>query len=453
MQLKIPRILLAGATSGVGKTSITCAIIYALKKKGFSVQPFKVGPDYIDPSYLSSISNTKTFNLDVWLMGKNQLLESFIENSKSDISVIEGVMGFYDGFGGDSNFASTHHVTELIKSPVILVLDASKTSRSIAAIALGFRKFHKNSRIIGIILNKISSQKHEILCRQALEKINLPIVGVIPKNTDLTLESRHLGLISTMNERNLQKKIKKTSRIIADYLDIEQIIAMTKNPAPLKKKSTPIDSKSNVTIAVALDNSFNFYYHDNFKSLRRNGANLKFFSPIKDNRIPNCDGIYIGGGFPEILGNSLEKNSTMRQSIKKLSEQNMPIYAECGGLMYLTRSIDYGDKKYKMIGLFEAETKMTKKMKLNYTKGKIIAKNIISDKFHLLRGHEFHYSELTSVSSDSKFAYQLEIGNGIKNHKDGMIQHNTLASYGHLYFDSSDYAKIFLTNCIKYSRR
>ena len=451
--MKIPRIILAGATSGVGKTSITCAIIYALKKKGFSVQPFKVGPDYIDPSYLSSISNSKTFNLDVWLMGKNHLLESFIENSNSDISVIEGVMGYYDGFGGDSNFASTHHVAELTKSPVILVLDASKTARSIAATALGFQKFHKNSRISGIILNKIGSQKHEILCRQALEKTHLPIIGVIPKNPELSLESRHLGLISTMNERNLQKKIKKISRIIAESLDTEKIIEMTKNPTLLKKKSQPINKKTNVTIAVALDNSFNFYYHDNLKSLRDQGANLKFFSPIKDKKIPSCDGIYIGGGFPEILGNSLEKNSSMRQSIKKLSEQNMPIYAECGGLMYLTKSIDYGDKKYKMIGLFDAETKMTKRMKLNYTKGKIITKNIISDKSHLLRGHEFHYSELTSVSSDSKFAYQLEIGDGIKNYKDGMILYNTLASYGHLYFDSSDYSKIFVKNCVKYSRR
>ncbi len=451
--MKIPRIVLGGTTSGVGKTSIACAIIYALKKKGFSVQPFKVGPDYIDPSYLSSISNSKTFNLDVWLMGKNQLLESFIENSNSDISVIEGVMGYYDGFGGDSNFASTHHVAELTKSTVILILDASKTARSIAAIALGFQKFHKNSRISGIILNKIGSQKHEILCRQALEKTHLPIIGIIPKNPDLSLESRHLGLISTMNERNLKKKIKKISRIIAESLDTEKIIELTKNPTLLEKKSQPINKKTNVTIAVALDNSFNFYYHDNLKSLRDQGANLKFFSPIKDKKIPSCDGIYIGGGFPEILGNSLAKNSSMRQSIKKLSEQNMPIYAECGGLMYLTKSIDYGDKKYKMIGLFDAETKMTKKMKLNYTQGKIITKNIISDKSHLLRGHEFHYSELTSVSSDSKFAYQLEIGDGIKNHKDGMILYNTLASYGHLYFDSSDYSKIFVKNCVKYSRR
>jgi cobyrinic acid a,c-diamide synthase len=450
--LKIPRIILAGVTSGVGKTSITCAIIYALQKKGFSVQPFKVGPDYIDPSYLSSISKHDTVNLDVWLMGKNHLLESFVSNSKSDVSVIEGVMGYYDGFGGDSNYASTHHVASITKSPVILILDASKTSRSIAATAIGFQKFHRNSRISGLILNKIGSKKHEILCRQALEQTKLPILGVIYKNSQLSFESRHLGLIP-VKEKNLKSNIERTSKIISDSLDIEKIIQIMKNPLPLPNKSKIILKKPKTTISIALDSSFNFYYRDNLEALRREGADLKFFSPIHDKKLSKSDGIYIGGGFPEILGNSLEKNYTMKQILKKLSEENIPIYAECGGLMYLTKSIDYGNKKYKMIGLFDAETKMTKKMKLNYTKGKIISKNIISDKLHDLQGHEFHYSELDSVSSDSKFVYELDIGEGIKNHKDGMIQYNTLASYGHLYFDSSNYAQIFVKNCINNSRR
>ena len=202
--MKIKRIVLAGATSGVGKTSITCAIIYALQKRGFSVQPFKVGPDYIDPSYLSTISKNETYNLDVWLMGQKQVLDSFVSHSNSDISVIEGVMGFYDGFEGNSNHASTHHVASITKSPVILVLDASKTARSIGATALGFQKFHKNSRIVGVILNKIGSKKHEILCRDALEKTKLSIIGVIPKNPILNLESRHLGLISTYDNKILK---------------------------------------------------------------------------------------------------------------------------------------------------------------------------------------------------------------------------------------------------------
>ena len=451
--MKIKRIVLAGATSGVGKTSITCAIIYALQKRGFSVQPFKVGPDYIDPSYLSTISKNETYNLDVWLMGQKQVLDSFVSHSNSDISVIEGVMGFYDGFEGNSNHASTHHVASITKSPVILVLDASKTARSIGATALGFQKFHRNSRIMGIILNKIGSKKHEILCRDALAKIKLPIIGVIPKNPILNLESRHLGLISTYDNTILKNKILKISKLISESLNVDEILKIIKNPIPLLKNSKNYSKKTKVKIAVALDNSFNFYYDDNLNALRRGGASLTFFSPTKDKKIPKCDGLYIGGGFPEILGTELEKNQIMKKSIKTLSENNFPIYAECGGLMYLTKSINNNKKKYKMVGLFDAETIMTKKMRLNYTKGKLSSKNILSDTLHAFRGHEFHYSQLESVSSDSKFAFNLEIGEGIKNHQDGLIQNNTLASYGHLYFDSSNYAEIFVKNCFNQSRR
>ena len=451
--MKIPRIVLAGVTSGVGKTSITCSIIYALQKRGFSVQPFKVGPDYIDPSYLTTISKNDTYNLDVWLMGQKQVLDSFISHSNSDISIIEGVMGYYDGFKGNSNYASTHHVASITKSPVILVLDASKTARSIGATVLGFQKFHRTSRIVGIILNKIGSKKHEILCRDALEKTKLPIIGVIPKNPILNLESRHLGLISTYDNKILKNKLEKTSKIISESLDVDQIIKIIKNPISLPKIIKNNYKKTKVKIAVALDNSFNFYYDDNLNALRREGASLTFFSPIKDKKIPKCDGLYVGGGFPEILGNDLAKNQTMKKLIKKLSEDNFPIYAECGGLMYLTKSITNNNRKYKMVGLFDAETTMTKKMRLNYTKGKLSSKNILSDSLHGFRGHEFHYSQLESVSSDSKFAFNLEIGEGIKNHQDGLIQNNTLASYGHLYFDSSNYAEIFVKNCLNELRR
>ena len=450
--MQIPRVVVTGVTSGVGKTSITCSIIYALQKRGYSVQPFKVGPDYIDPSYLSSISKSDTYNLDVWLMGKNHVLNSFVSNSKSNVSVIEGVMGYYDGFGGDSNYASTHHVASITKSPVLLILDASKTSRSIAATALGFQKFHRNSRIAGIILNKIGSKKHELLCKSALEKTKIPIIGIIPKNPTLNLESRHLGLISTLDKEALKIQIEKLSKLISKSLDIDQIIKIMKNPIPLPKKSKSIHKKTKTTIAVALDTSFNFYYQDNLESLRREGANLKFFSPVNDKKIPKCDGLYIGGGFPEVLGNLLEKNSIMKKTIKKLAEDNLPIYAECGGLMYLTKSIVSDEKKHKMVGLFDAETRMTKKMRLNYTKGKITLKNIISEKLHNFQGHEFHYSQLDSVSSDSKFVYNLEIGEGIKKHQDGLFEYNTLASYGHLYFDSSNYAQVFVKNCVNYSR-
>ena len=437
-ELKIPRLVIAGATSGVGKTSITSAIIYGIKKSGYSVQPFKVGPDYIDPSYLSAISKNDAKNLDVWLMGENELVQSFVKNSSSDVSVIEGVMGYYDGFGGKTNYASTHHVASLLKAPTVLILDASKTARSIAATALGFVKFHRNSRIIGIILNKIGSKKHENLCRQALANLKVPILGSIQKNSE-SLESRHLGLIPVREQKSLQNKIRKISREISDNLDIEKIIQICKNIPQLPKVQPKKIKKITTTVAVALDSSFNFYYHDNLEALRREGARLKFFSPVTDKKIPGCDLIYIGGGFPEVLGQSLERNATMRNLIKKRAEEGMPIYAECGGLMYLTKSISFAKRKYKMVGLFDVETQMTKKMTLNYTEGRINSRCLVSTPAKF-RAHEFHYSKIRNLPRDAKLVYDLKIGEGIANKKDALSEYNTLASYCHLYFDSAKYA-------------
>ena len=437
-ELRIPRLVIAGATSGVGKTSITSAIIYGIKKCGYSVQPFKVGPDYIDPSYLSAISGNNTKNLDVWLMGESELVHSFTKNSASDISAIEGVMGYYDGFGGRTNYASTHHVASLLKSPTILILDASKAARSIAATALGFAKFHRNSRIVGIVLNKIGSKKHENMCKQALANLKIPILGSVLKNSEI-LESRHLGLVPVREQRSLQNKISKISREISDSLDIDRIIQICKNVPSLPKAQLQKIKKPITTVAVALDSSFNFYYHDNLEALRREGARLKFFSPVADKKIPGCDLIYIGGGFPEVLGQSLEQNATMRNLIKKHAEEEMPIYAECGGLMYLTKSIDFGKKKYKMVGLFDAETKMTKKMTLNYTEGRITSNCLISTP-RKFRAHEFHYSKIRNLPRDAKLVYDLKIGEGISGGKDALFEYNTLASYCHLYFDSAKYA-------------
>ena len=451
--VKIPRIVLSGTSSNVGKTSITAGIIYGMKKLGYSVQPFKVGPDYIDPTYLTEVSGKDTRNLDIWIMGKQGLLKTFVNNSCCDISIIEGVMGYYDGFSGDSNFSSTHHVATILKAPVILVLDASKTARSIAAIALGFKKFHKNSYISGLILNKIGSKKHEDLCKQALSNLNIPILGLIHNEPTLVMKSRHLGLIPVSEQTSMKQKIQKIARKISDSLNIEKIIEISKATSSIPKIKEDVTKKPKTTIAISLDNSFNFYYKDNLDALKREGARIKFFSPISDSKIPICDGLYIGGGFPEILGSSLEKNQKMRRAIKKFAEENFPIYAEFGGLMYLTRSINYGKKKFRMVGLFDAETKMTKKMKLNYTKGNVINGCLIAPISNEIRGHEFHFSEINSLPNDSRFAYKLEIGEGIKNHKDGLLLNNTLASYGHLYFNRSIYAKRLVQNCVKFSRK
>lgn len=451
--MRIPRIVLAGTSSGVGKTSVACSIIYALNRQGYSVQPFKIGPDYIDPGYLSSIAGQDACNLDAWLMGEDHLLESFVCNSASDISVVEGVMGYYDGFGGDTDYASTHHAACITETPVVLILDASKAARSVAATAMGFATFHEDSRIAGVILNKVGSDRHEQACRVALEETGIQVFGSIPRDPALDMESRHLGLVSTLDRHALHARISTVAQTISEYLDINKMVQVAQGASHLPDMTRPAYEKPKTRIGVALDTSFNFYYRDNLEALRRCGATLEFFSPVTDIRPPECDGLYIGGGFPEVLGDRLAGNRPMQEGIRHKAEDGLPIYAECGGLMYLTRQITTDGKRHKMVGIFDAETEMTGQMTLGYTKGEMAAGTPVSTGPCGFRGHEFHYSRVVSVSPDSKFAYKMDIGQGIDGSRDGMIEYDTLASYGHLYFDSSDHAGAFVRNCARHSRR
>lgn len=448
--MKIPRIVLAGTASGAGKTSITCAIIHGLRRLGYDIQAFKVGPDYIDPGYLSLVSGRPAHNLDVWLMGGRRLLEEFTTKSQSDISVIEGVMGYYDGFSGSDNHSSTHHVASITKSKTILVLDAARAARSIAATALGFVKFHRNSRIAGIILNRVGSRRHELLCRDALSPLKIPIVGVVPKSPEFALESRHLGLIPAVDQ-NLQYRVQDIAAAISEFLDLECILDMAHESAPLPRYPKPRSKRPTCTIAVALDDSFNFYYPSNLESLQRAGARIKFFSPVSDKKPPACDGIYIGGGFPEVRSSALAKNSGMRHAIKRMAGAGLPLYAECGGLMYLTRSI-HDEKRYPMVGLLDAKTVMTGRALLNYTKADVVTRCIISGTRRQIHGHEFHYSKLSDIAKDLQFAYNLKIGCGISAERDGIIQDNTLASYCHLLLGQKG-SEALVSNCMHYSRR
>ena len=427
-------------------------IISGLIKKGYTVQPFKTGPDYIDPGYLSMISNNRAQNLDAWLMGKNKILSVFGKYSLSDISIIEGVMGYYDGMYAHSNFATTFHISTILNSPVVLILDASKTARSIAATALGYIKFHKKSNISGFILNRLSSKRHNDICVNALKKLNLPVLGSIYNDDRLFLHNRHLGLIPAMENQLLSNKIKRTANKISSMIDIDKIIKICMKSTKLNINKPLKNKKTKTTIAVALDTSFNFYYFDSINALQRDGAQIKYFSPLFDTKLPECDGIYFGGGFPEIFAQLLEKNN-IKKDIKKAAETNVPIYAECGGLMYLTNSIFYNNKKYSMVKLFDADTIMNTKITLGYVKGNIISNCLLSSSFKNIRGHEFHYSQIKNLKKDVKFAYTLSKGKGIKNKRDGLILYNALASYIHLYLDVSNFTKTFIKKCIFYSKR
>ena len=475
--MPIPRIIIAGTTSGVGKTSITLGILYILKNLGFKIQSFKIGPDFIDPSYHHFVTNSPSYNLDSWLMGKKGLINTFEKYTiGKDIAVIEGVMGLFDGAGGKNNFASTAQIAKILNSPIILVIDASKAARSIAAIAYGFMKFEKGLKIKGIILNKISSNRHFHFIKDAFEnKIKIPIVGVIYRNQELIFSERHLGLIPREELDDKRRKvILNSAKVLSESLDAEKIVSLIRprQNETVRKKKIHTGKEQNIQsikIAVALDESFNFYYQENLDTLQKKGAQLIFFSPLNDLRLPEeVDGIIIGGGFPEILARNLSRNQSMMKAIKKIAESQIPIYAECGGLMYLSKSIKEGpssykndkipeskgnfNKTYRMVGLIDAITNMTDQLTLNYTQGKVINESLFGN-INRVRGHEFHFSVMENISNDSKFSYYLNKGKGITNQKDGIVVYNTLASYTHLHFSNTKLPERFILNCKKISRK
>lgn len=454
--MRIPRIVVAGVTSGVGKTTIAVAIMHALRKKGYRVQPFKVGPDFIDPSYHTFVTGRQSRNLDAWLMGEAGIKECFSHASEgADVAVIEGVMGLYDGMSGKDDYASTAHVAKILNAPVVLVVDAGKGARSIAAIALGFMQFDSGIKIAGIILNNVAGDRHAEYVTDALAgRVKAPVVGIIRRDGEIRMQERHLGLVPAHELQQEKKKaLTKAARRVADQIDLDAVLRLCGKSsiadAPVRHKVA-----AKTTIAVALDESFNFYYADNLDALRRHGAKLVFFSPVNDRRLPEADGIMLGGGFPEVLADRLEKNTQMAGTIAKAVGDGAPMYGECGGLMYLTRSIRgyNGEKKpKKMIGAIDADTVMTKRLTLNYTDADCAGP--VFGRTHL-HGHEFHYSEIQDVAADSRFAYRMKKGKGVTGGKDGfIINESGLAAYMHLHFANDRLPERLVKSCVRHSRR
>ncbi len=435
--MRIPRVIIGGVSSGVGKTLVACAIVHGMRERGYSVQPFKVGPDYIDPGYLSIAAGREAKNLDTWLMGRRRVMETFADSSSSDVSVIEGVMGHYDGTSGRTNRASTHEASQLLSAPVILVVDASRAARSIAATVKGFSSYQSPSNIVGVILNKVGSKRHTKFCVDSLEQSGMAVVGAIPRDASMALESRHLGLVPPVEASSRRTRALNAFREASGHIHIDAVLSVARSakPLPILRPEPARRKPAIATIGVALDSSFNFYYRDNLEALEREGARLEFFSPTSDAKLPGCDGLYIGGGFPEVLGSPLERNTGMRRAIKAHAEkERRAIYAECGGLMYLARSITVGKRRYAMAGVIDAQAKMGKKPTLNYTRGAITRRCLIAARPQCMRGHEFHYSSLEGLPEDTSLAYALEAGAGISGGRDGIVQDAVLASYGHLYF-------------------
>ncbi len=434
----IPRIVIAAPGRSSGKTTLAMGLCRAFKKKGLAVQPFKKGPDYIDPMWLTSAAGVECRNLDFHMMGDENILRAFQTASKNvDIAVIEGNMGLYDGLdleGSDSTAGLAH----FLRSPVILVIDTTGMNRSAAALLLGYRQFDPELNIAGVILNRVSGSRHESKMRKSIERhVGMNILGALPKAPDdVGLTERHLGLIPVKEDPSLASKIAVIGEMIERSLDLESIfsIAKTAGSLPDVEPCPTSNGESDIKIGVAMDRAFTFYYQENLEALESAGAELVRFSPLDDTRLPIVNGLYIGGGFPEMFLSELESNARLRNQIKEEIENGLPVYAECGGLMYLARSIVWNEKSGAMVNALNFSVEMTKKpMGLGYMTLEANGNSEWLKPKSKVYCHEFHHSRPVELKGDTRFAWNVLRGTGIENRMDGVIHKNVLASYAHLH--------------------
>ena len=450
--MRIPRLVIAGTSSGTGKTTIVAGLIAALRKRGLAVQSFKCGPDYIDPTYHTLAAGRPCRNLDSWMLSSQAVTELFLRACrKADIAVIEGVMGLYDGRSGKGQEGSTAEMAKFLDAPVVLVVDVGKMARSAGAMALGYRNFDDELDLVGVILNSVGSPSHlESVTKAIQEEAGLPVLGHLPKRADIRLPERHLGLVPTV-EGEFTKAIGKIGDQVAETVDIEGLLRLARSARPLKQPKTeglfPVKkTPSRVKIAFARDEAFSFYYEDNLDLLSAWGAGLIPVSPMRDQALPaDIQGLYMGGGFPEIYASELAANASFTESVRRAAQAGLPLFAECGGLMYLCEGIiDQQGGRHEMVGLLPGWSVMaSQRVRLGYVEAEVVRDNILSERGQRLRGHEFHWSQWEgpmerSVYFISEPTQRLE----------GYARKNVLASYVHLHFGSEpSLAKNFIASC------
>jgi cobyrinic acid a,c-diamide synthase len=433
----------------------------ALAKRGLGVAPFKVGPDFIDPGHHSRITGGTSRNLDGWMLSKNYNLACFERNTRnSDVAVVEGVMGLYDGYDGRSEAGSTAQMAKWLGLPILLVVDAKSMARSAAAVIMGFEQFDPELAFAGVVFNNLGSQRHLQYLMDAVEDtVAIPCLGGLVIDKKIAIPERHLGLIIPEDHALDQETIDLLADMVEKSIDLDLLV----KKLPEIKVSNRLEPLSmstrdkTVRIAVARDSAFCFYYQDNLELLEGQGAELAFFSPVGgDDLPPDTDGLYLGGGYPELFGDQLAKNGKLRERIKEISDAGMPIYGECGGFMYLCETLlDQHGNRYPMAGCFPFTTKMFPRLKaLGYREITLTRQTAIGDQGMVLRGHEFHYSELTTNTPQVQSAYRISDRSGLDKPPDGYQTKRTLGSYNHLHFGSQPQAaKCFVDNCLAYQRQ
>lgn len=450
-----PRIVLAGVSSGVGKTTIVTGLVALLHQKGLSVQPFKVGPDYIDPGFHAKAAGRDSYNLDTWLVPEERLAGTFAALSEgADISIIEGVMGLYDG--GGKGVSSTAQIAKILRAPVVLVVNCQSIGTSAAAIALGYKLYDPALNLAGVILNKLGSDKHEAMIREAMEEVEIPVFGALHRDLELKTPERHLGL-TPVTEIETKDLIAHMAEDASRWLDVDALLSAAKEAPALDIEEDRKEKQTKtVRIGVAQDPAFTFYYPTSLSALERRGAELVPFSPIHDSAVPDVDGLVFGGGFPEMFLKELSGNEPMKASIRRAAASGMPIYAECGGLMYLCREIaGFEGETYAMAGLVPAVCRMQKKLqRVGYVTAKALRPSIVAETGDELRGHEFHFSTLEGDEDPFAWAYELRGTRQKESHLEGFAKDNVVASYLHMNFDGNPgAADRLIASCAAYREK
>ncbi len=436
-----PRLVIAGTHSGVGKTTATLAILAALRERGRRVQPFKAGPDFIDPSHHRAATGRLSRNLDGWMLEAGYNREIFAHAAAdADFSIIEGMMGLFDGSSPVNDIGSTAELAKQLAARVILVIDGSAMARSAAAMVTGYARFDPLLRVAGVLFNRVGSAGHYLLLKAAVEQETDVIpVGYLRPDVALTISDRHLGLVMAVDQGDDQL-YRRLAKAALETIDLDRIEVLAHLASPLPETVRPPVIKSQgrtVRIGVAQDRAFCFYYPDNLERLEAAGAELVTFSPLHDDALPDVDMLYLGGGYPELHGAALTENVAMRAAVKRFAERGGVIYAECGGLMYLSESIlDFDGCSHDMVGIFPAETIMQKSgLTLGYRTVECSHRSILGDVGVTARGHEFHYSTLVAKGS-LQYACVLRDAGGLLKGQDGLMKGNVLALYTHLHFAS-----------------
>ncbi len=453
--MRIPRLVIAGTHSGVGKTTVTTGLLAAFKARGLKVQPFKCGPDYIDPTYHAVAAGLPCRNLDSWILPKTIMVELFQRAAgQGDLALIEGVMGLYDGRGGVEEEGSTAEIAKLLRTPVLLVLDVGKTSRSAAAQVLGYQAFDPELSLAGVIINQVGSERHMRWVKEAIEeRVGVPVVGYLPKRAEVEIPERHLGLIPAIEGGSLPQAVEKIRVVVEETVDLETVLQLARSAPPIPeaveglfpKESLPVQA----VIGLAHDEAFHFYYQDSLDLLTAWGARLVPVSPLRDSHLPsNIQGLYIGGGFPEVFAKGLSANAAFCQSVTQAASAGMPIYGECGGLMYLAEGIvDFDGDRHPMVGLIEGWSVMQRKrVRMGYAVAETLQDTILAPRGYTLRGHEFHWSEMTEPGEGA--AYRIK---GPPERREGFVRGpwgNILGSYLHLHFGADvTLAQRFIQRC------